>query len=216
MIPYQRETPSAIGALIAEYNAIRATSLSRDQNLNTLRNMELVLLVGVFAYLPAVLAARHFFLLPLISMGFCALAAHVRKQSKSVWNLALYEHRVLRARLVKLLTQENSRIIPDVIEGLWDWQTFYVDMVLKPSKVVRLIEAEFVDWLNGVVTVTSIGLLVVFWLQRNQVHAYEWVLFSAAAALVAWSVLNWTMWSIKRSKLLRRRSVLARDGLVDL
>jgi hypothetical protein len=113
-------------ALIAEYNAIRAASLARDQVFSSVANFGIVLLVAILASLPTVISQQRYqLLLPLFSIIASTLALTTLSQRWLVETLARYEIEELSARLQALFQlARKPELLPNNLARYWQWQSF--------------------------------------------------------------------------------------------
>ena len=92
----------AFQALITEYQSMRETILSRDQFRNTLLNYMVALLTASLVVFDSVVANKYFFSFLIFSIIFSALGSVYIFNNKLNTYLLLYEHAVLRKRLVEI------------------------------------------------------------------------------------------------------------------
>jgi hypothetical protein len=199
--------PETVSALIAEYNAIRAASLSRDQNRNFLMQFEFVVLSAIIAGLPAILDRGFWLILPATSILLVSLAGTSLDQAALVWELALYESGVLRPRLISALGYSNS---PGGVIGIWDWQNFHnrwdwkaghsgeSHKTPKSSAAVTRMRAIIKRLLSGgrlsvdaVMFAAAGGLLALFCVRHFAFATlFERIIFGMACGLFGWSFLG--------------------------
>lgn len=116
----------AANALVAEYNAIRAASLARDQVFSTVANFGVVLMVAMIASLPTVVAQQRYqLLLPLFSFLASSLALATLSQRWLLETLARYENDVLSPRLQFLFQKADKHNETQAkLGGYWQWQAY--------------------------------------------------------------------------------------------
>ena len=89
----------AFNATVAEYTAMRATVLSRDEYRNSLLNYVFVFTGVLIAGLPILLERALYVALPIASIVIAGISLLHNHNSRLNTYFILYEHRVLRRRL---------------------------------------------------------------------------------------------------------------------
>jgi hypothetical protein len=116
----------AANALIAEYNAMRAASLSRDQIFSAVASFGIALMVAILASLPTVISQQRYqLLLPFFSFLASSLALANMSQRWLLETLACYENDELAPRLRAMFDgATRPEMLPDGLNRYWQWQAY--------------------------------------------------------------------------------------------
>jgi hypothetical protein len=185
-------TDFASDALIAEYEAVREASLSRDQISGSLENFMMLTFSATLVGLPTIIIQKQYILLLILSLLVSALALARRGQGWLRHVLANYENEVLRPNLQKLLRQaSHSHELPSNLSTLWSWQD-YLDKQQRSGSVVSRVFRRFVAVGLGPLSVlASVGYLLLYLYYRGlwNLDLPEGVLFVLSLIYSAWVVV---------------------------
>jgi len=181
----------ASDALIAEYNAMRAAKLSRDQIWSSLTNFMMIVYSAIVVSLPTIISQKQYLLLPFLSLVLAVLALSNRAQTLLMRDLIEYEVEVLRPKLQSLLKQaSHPNEIPDGLGELWEWENYHQRKRLGGSILSRVFRRFTHSW------IWAIGDLHIGWLstdvcllpRRNWTLVPETVVFWFAVICCVWLV----------------------------
>jgi hypothetical protein len=150
-------------ALIAEYNAMRDASLSRDHRVSSLENLIMIVFSATIVGLPTIISQQQFLVLPLLSLLLSALTVSYRRQGRLLRELANYENDVLRPKLQSLLRQASHPCnLPDGLDMLWQWQGYHTGWQRNSSLLQVIMRRVAPRGLRQLSLLISAGYLLLF------------------------------------------------------
>ncbi len=187
----------AANALIAEYNAIRTASLTRDQIFSTVANFGVVLMVAILASLPTVISQQRYqLLLPFFSFLASSLALANLSQRWLLETLARYENDDLSSRLQALFhSATKAESLPKDLAGYWQWQAYLKKDRDKGSFLYRISRSLSRTAPAILPLLASIGFIFLFIYHRglSGLTLPEHILFYLAVTYSVFAVLAYSV-----------------------